>query len=94
MAASFNFGVLIKRIFDIIASLIGIIILFPFFIIICLIMIVSCGFPLFYLQTRVGKHGKDFKLFKFRTMHLDADKKAKDEIESLTLELENIMKTF
>lgn len=38
-------------------------------------MIVSCGFPLFYLQTRVGKNGKDFKLFKFRTMHLDADKK-------------------
>ena len=38
-------------------------------------MIVSCGFPLFYLQTRVGKKGKDFKLFKFRTMHLDADKK-------------------
>lgn len=38
-------------------------------------MIVSCGFPLFYLQIRVGKNGKDFKLFKFRTMHLDADKK-------------------
>lgn len=38
-------------------------------------MAFSCGFPLFYLQTRVGKHGKDFKLFKFRTMHLYADKK-------------------
>lgn len=38
-------------------------------------MIVSCGFPLFYLQTRVGKNGKNFKLFKFRTMHLNADKK-------------------
>lgn len=37
-------------------------------------MIVTCGFPLFYLQTRVGKNGTDFKLFKFRTMHLDADK--------------------
>jgi lipopolysaccharide/colanic/teichoic acid biosynthesis glycosyltransferase len=65
----------LKRLFDIIASLIGIILLLPFFIVICLAMIVSCGFPLFYLQTRVGKNGKDFKLFKFRTMHLDADKK-------------------
>ena len=66
---------MLKRLFDIIASLIGIIILLPFFITICIVMIVSCGFPLFYLQTRVGKDGKDFKLFKFRTMHLDADKK-------------------
>lgn len=56
-------------------SLIGIIILLPFFIFIGIAMIFSCGFPLFYLQTRVGKNGKDFKLFKFRTMHLDADKK-------------------
>jgi lipopolysaccharide/colanic/teichoic acid biosynthesis glycosyltransferase len=43
--------------------------------VICLTMAVSCGFPLFYMQTRVGKNNKDFKLFKFRTMHLDADKK-------------------
>lgn len=38
-------------------------------------MIVTSGFPIFYLQTRVGKNGKDFQLFKFRTMHLNADKK-------------------
>ena len=66
---------MLKRLFDIVASLVGIIILLPFLIVICIAMIVSCGFPLFYLQTRVGKNGKDFKLFKFRTMHLDADKK-------------------
>lgn len=66
---------MLKRLFDIIASLIGIILLLPFFIAIWIAMIVSCGFPLFYLQIRVGKNGKDFKLFKFRTMHLDADKK-------------------
>ena len=66
---------MLKRLFDIIASLIGIIILLPLFIIITVMMIVTCGFPLFYFQTRVGIKGKDFKLFKFRTMHLDADKK-------------------
>lgn len=38
-------------------------------------MIATCGFPVFYLQTRVGKNGKDFKLFKFRTMVTDSDKK-------------------
>ena len=38
-------------------------------------MIVTSGFPVFYLQSRVGKNGRDFKLFKFRTMHTNADKK-------------------
>lgn len=38
-------------------------------------MMLTCGFPLFYLQVRVGKNNQDFKVFKFRTMHLDADKK-------------------
>lgn len=38
-------------------------------------MVATCGFPIFYLQTRVGKNGKDFKLFKFRTMVKDSDKK-------------------
>ncbi len=66
---------MLKRLFDILASLTGIIILFPFFLVISLMMIVSCGFPIFYLQTRVGLHGRDFKLFKFRTMHKDSDKK-------------------
>ncbi len=55
--------------------MIGIIILFPVLLIICVLMVISCGFPLFYFQIRVGKDNRDFKLFKFRTMHLDADKK-------------------
>lgn len=38
-------------------------------------MIVTSGFPIFYLQTRVGRNGQDFKLFKFRTMHTNADQK-------------------
>ena len=38
-------------------------------------MIVTSGFPVFYLQRRVGKNGKDFKLFKFRTMQKNADQK-------------------
>lgn len=38
-------------------------------------IIINSGFPVFYLQTRVGKNNRDFKLFKFRTMHTNADKK-------------------
>lgn len=47
----------------------------PFFLVICLFIVINNGFPIFYLQTRVGKNNKDFRLFKFRTMYKDADKK-------------------
>ena len=66
---------MLKRLFDIICSLIGIIILLPFFVIISVLIIVNSGFPVFYFQTRVGKNSKNFNLIKFRTMHTHADKK-------------------
>lgn len=66
---------MLKRSFDICCSLIGLIFLAPFLVIISLFIIVNNGFPIFYLQTRVGKNNNDFKLFKFRTMYKDADKK-------------------
>jgi lipopolysaccharide/colanic/teichoic acid biosynthesis glycosyltransferase len=47
----------------------------PVFLCIGLAIIINSGFPVFYLQSRVGKHNRDFKLFKFRTMHSGADKK-------------------
>jgi lipopolysaccharide/colanic/teichoic acid biosynthesis glycosyltransferase len=36
---------------------------------------INSGLPVFYIQTRVGKDNRNFKLFKFRTMHADADEK-------------------
>ena len=66
---------MLKRLFDIIASLLGIIILIPLLFIICIFIVAGSGFPVFYLQTRVGKDGKDFNLFKFRTMANNSDKK-------------------
>jgi lipopolysaccharide/colanic/teichoic acid biosynthesis glycosyltransferase len=65
----------LKRLFDIIASFLGILLLSPILIILYLAVAVNSGFPVFYLQTRVGKNNKDFKLFKFRTMYKDSDKK-------------------
>lgn len=61
--------------FDILCSFAGLVLLSPFFILISLAIVISSGFPVFYLQTRVGKNNKDFKLFKFRTMNPNADKK-------------------
>ena len=66
---------MLKRLFDIIASLFGLLILSPLFILIALLIVLGSGFPFFYLQNRVGKNNQDFKLFKFRTMRKDSDKK-------------------
>lgn len=63
-----------KRIFDIIASIFGLLILLPFFLIISLMIIVNSGFPVFYTQKRVGRANIDFGLLKFRTMKKNADK--------------------
>ena len=65
---------MIKRSFDWIASCVGLVLLLPvFFIVGVLIKLESSG-PVFYVQQRVGRNKKLFKLFKFRTMHLHADK--------------------
>lgn len=63
-----------KRIFDIIFSFVGIVMLSPFFFLISFLIIIISGFPIFFIQKRVGKKGKDFFLFKFRTMKNGADK--------------------
>ncbi len=64
-----------KRLFDLIFSLFGILILFPFFLIISLLITIDSRGGIFFLQTRVGKDNTDFKLFKFRTMKTGSDKK-------------------
>jgi lipopolysaccharide/colanic/teichoic acid biosynthesis glycosyltransferase len=63
-----------KRLFDILFSIIGICLLFPVFIIISIGVLFSKG-PIFYSQIRVGKNNSDFKLLKFRTMRTGSDKK-------------------
>ncbi|MCD6577809.1 MAG: sugar transferase [Anaerolineaceae bacterium] len=59
---------LIKRIFDILFALLAVIILSPVFIFVLILLVISDGFPVFFTQTRPGKNGKPFKLYKFRTM--------------------------
>lgn len=64
-----------KRAFDFILSLIGLILLSPIFLIISLLIALSSKGGVFYKQTRVGKDNIDFKVYKFRSMIVDADKK-------------------
>lgn len=66
---------IIKRLFDITASIIGIIILSPILLLISLFIVFESGFPILYKQKRVGKDNKDFFLLKFRSMNNGADKK-------------------
>lgn len=67
----------IKRIFDIIMSLIGIILLSPLFIIVSIAIKVTSPGNILFLQKRVGKNGEEFNIYKFRTMVSDAEKLGK-----------------
>ena len=58
----------IKRIFDIVLSLIAIIILSPIYLLISILILIFDGRPVFFTQERTGRDGKNFKIFKFRTM--------------------------
>ena len=72
-----------KRIIDIIGSIIGILILIPTTLIIYLArkVLKEDKGPLFYEQLRYGKNGKVFRLYKFRSMCIGADKKLKEYLE-------------
>lgn len=63
-----------KRIFDIVASGIGLIILSPLFVVLAVWIKIDSKGPVFYRQIHVGKDNKDFRLFKFRSMRPDSDK--------------------
>lgn len=70
-----RFGLFIKRVFDIVVSLILLIVFSPLFLIISLLIKVDSKGPVFYRQSRITRYGKEFRIFKFRTMIVGADKK-------------------
>ena len=73
---------MIKRLFDIIFSFVGIVFLFPVFIIVSILIKIDSSGPVFFLQERVGLNGKLFKIIKFRSMKINHN-------NSLTITLEN-----
>lgn len=76
----------IKRLFDIICGLLGIILLIPVTIIVKIVSMCNRDFAsIFFSQNRIGKNGKEFKLYKFRSMVPNAD-----EILFKTLEMDKV----
>ena len=63
-----------KRLFDIIASACGLLVLSPIFLVMAIWIKIDSVGPVFYRQVRVGRHNQDFRIFKFRSMKVGADK--------------------
>ncbi|WMJ81193.1 sugar transferase [Clostridium sp. MB40-C1] len=76
----------IKRIMDIILSMVGIIVLMPVYIIIAILIKTDSKGPAIFKQVRVGKNGKLFKIYKFRTMVVDAESKRELAIDTQDIE--------
>ncbi|MCR4755322.1 MAG: undecaprenyl-phosphate glucose phosphotransferase [Lachnospiraceae bacterium] len=73
-----TFNAIVKRLFDIVSSLIGIVILSPFLIIVAIIIKSTSKGPVIFKQERVGLHNKPFNMYKFRTMYVqDSDEEVK-----------------
>lgn len=68
-----------KRLFDVVASACGLVLLSPVFLATAIAIKLDDGGPVFYNQERIGKDGKPFKMYKFRSMKVNADQ----EIEKL-----------
>lgn len=78
-----------KRFFDILFSLVGIIFVIPLYILIRIAYILTGDFHrIIFAQTRIGKNGKPFKMYKFRTMIINADEELKKLLKDKKLKKE------
>lgn len=71
-----------KRVFDVVFSFLAIVVLFPFMLVIGLIVVLTSKGPMIYVSERVGKGGKVFKFLKFRSMYADADERLDDLLKN------------
>ena len=69
-----KFSLLMKRVFDIFASLIALIVFSPVFVILAILIKFDSPGPIFYRQERITQYGRKFRIHKFRTMVQGADK--------------------
>lgn len=63
-----------KRFIDILLSLVALLFLMPIILIISFVIVIGSGFPILFTQERIGRYTQTFKVFKFRTMIIGADK--------------------
>jgi len=70
----YGLNIVIKRVMDIVLSLIALIILSPVMILIAILIKLTSPGPIFFVQERCGLNGETFNMLKFRTMRVDAEK--------------------
>ncbi len=87
---SLNFYTLLKKIFDLLFSLLFLIFSLPLFLIISLLIKLSSRGPIFFLQERIGKNNIPFKCIKFRTMNPEAN----DILKNILMKDKNLKKEF
>lgn len=85
---------MIKRIMDILGGLVGILIMAVFTPFVALAIKMDSPGPVFFAQTRIGKNGRRFKIYKFRSMYIDAEARKKEleadnEMQGLMFKMEN-----
>ncbi len=68
------FNLVIKRVFDVFLSCFGIVLIFPIFLIVSILIKLTSKGPVIFKQCRVTKGSKEFKIYKFRTMFVDTEK--------------------
>jgi len=69
----------LKRVFDLMASSLGLTVLSPMLLLVATAIVVDTGRPVFFLQPRVGRRGRVFRIIKFRTMTRDAEQRTKGQ---------------
>lgn len=89
-----NFYLVFKRLFDVFVSFIALILTLPLTVVVSIAIYIEDRGPIFYSQERIGKDGYPFKIYKFRSMCVDADKKKtnlrdKNEIDGAMFKMSN-----
>lgn len=77
-----DFSKALKRLIDVIASGLGLIVLSPAILLVAILIKAESKGAVFYHQKRVGIYGREFKIWKFRSMYPDADKRQQEMMES------------
>ena len=72
---------LTKRVFDIVVSASGLVLLVPIFVVVSILVLVSSGRPVFFRQSRLGKNKQPFKLIKYRTMDIGTQQLPTHEVD-------------
>ena len=81
LSAVSNRQIFIKRMMDVCGAIVGCLITMILFIFVAPVIFISSPGPIFFSQTRVGRNGKLFKIYKFRSMYMDAEERKKELME-------------